>query len=150
MGDPELPLKWVSKSPAKLADALHAQGHAVSPNTISKLLEDRLGYSRQVNRTSHPDRNAQFEHINAKVAAAMAAGEPVISVDTKKKELIGNYRNGGSDWRPKGNPGRAIAPAHRNRDWVGYRRISGDRKRGPHDRHQRAFVGSPPSRCPRF
>ena len=79
MGDPERPLKWVSKSPAKLADALHAQGHAVSPNTISKLLEDRLGYSRQVNRkthegASHPDRNAQFEHINAKVAAAMAAG----------------------------------------------------------------------------
>jgi hypothetical protein len=109
MGDPERPLKWVSKSPAKLADALHAQGHAVSPNTISKLLEDRLGYSRQVNRkthegASHPDRNAQFEHINAKVAAAMAAGQPVISVDTKKKELIGNYRNGGSDWRPKGNP----------------------------------------------
>jgi len=109
MGDPERPLKWVSKSPAKLADALHAQGHAVSPNTISKLLEDRLGYSRQVNRkthegASHPDRNAQFEHINAKVAAVMAAGQPVISVDTKKKELIGNYRNGGSDWRPKGNP----------------------------------------------
>ena len=111
MGDPERALKWVSKSPAKLADALHAQGHAVSPNTISKLLEDRLGYSRQVNRkthegASHPDRNAQFEYINAKVTAAMAAGQPVISVDTKKKELIGNYRNGGSDWRPKGNPHR--------------------------------------------
>ena len=111
MGDPERALKWVSKSPAKLADALHAQGHAVSPNTISKLLEDRLGYSRQVNRkthegASHPDRNAQFEHINAKVAAAMAAGQPVISVDTKKKELIGNYRNAGSDWRPKANPHR--------------------------------------------
>jgi hypothetical protein len=111
MGDPERALKWVSKSPAKLADALHAQGHAVSPNTISKLLEDRLGYSRQVNRkthegASHPDRNAQFEYINAKVAAAMAAGQPVISVDTKKKELIGNYRNAGSDWRPKANPHR--------------------------------------------
>ena len=111
MGDPERALKWVSKSPAKLADALHAQGHAVSPNTISKLLEDRLGYSRQVNRkthegASHPDRNAQFEYINAKVTAAMAAGQPVISVDTKKKELIGNYRNAGSDWRPKANPHR--------------------------------------------
>ena len=111
MGDPERPLKWVSKSPAKLADALRAQGHEVSPNTVSKLLEERLGYARQVNLkthegASHPDRNAQFEHINAKVTAAIAAGQPVISVDTKKKELIGNYRNGGSDWRPKGDPHR--------------------------------------------
>jgi hypothetical protein len=109
MGDPERPLKWVSKSPVKLADALRARGHAVSPNTVAKLLNDKLGYSRQVNRkthegASHPDRNAQFEHINAKVAAAIAAGQPVISVDTKKKELIGNYRNGGSDWRPQGKP----------------------------------------------
>jgi hypothetical protein len=111
MGDPERALKWVSKSPAKLADALRAHGHEVSPNTVSKLLEERLGYSRQVNRkthegANHPDRNAQFEHINAKVAAAIAAGQPVISVDTKKKELIGNYRNDGSDWRPKGKPHR--------------------------------------------
>ena len=120
MGDPERQLKWVSKSPVKLADALRAQGHEVSPNTVSKLLSERLDYSRQVNRktregASHPDRvvpkarfqhDAQFEHINAKVAAAMAAGLPVISVNTKKKELIGNYRNGGSDWRPKGDPHR--------------------------------------------
>jgi hypothetical protein len=89
MGDPERVLKWVSKSPAKLADALRAQGHEVSPNTVSKLLEERLGYSRQVNRkthegASHPDRNAQFEHINVRVVAAIAAGQPVISVDTKK------------------------------------------------------------------
>jgi|SRR5262245_12902923 len=111
MGDPERPLKWVSKSPVKLADELRKQGHEVSPNTVSKLLSERLEYSRQVNRkthegASHPDRNAQFEHINAKVAVSMAAGVPVISVDTKKKELIGNYRNGGSDWRPKGDPHR--------------------------------------------
>ena len=111
MGDPERPLKWVSKSPVKLADELRKQGHEVSPNTVSKLLSERLEYSRQVNRkthegASHPDRNAQFEHINAKVAASMVAGVPVISVDTKKKELIGNYRNGGSDWRPKGDPYR--------------------------------------------
>src|SRR6516164_10473852 len=70
-------------------------GRSSAADTVSRLLEERLGYSRQVNRkthegASHPDRNAQFEHINAKVAAAMAAGEPVISVDTKKKELIGN------------------------------------------------------------
>ena len=109
MGDPMRPLKWVSKSPAKLAAALRESGHEVSPNTVAKLLETKLEYSRQVNRkthegTSNPDRNAQFEHINAKVIAAQAAGQPVISVDTKKKELIGNYKNGGSDDRPKGSP----------------------------------------------
>ena len=109
MGDPMRPLKWVSKSPAKLATALAASGHEVCPNTVAKVLETRLGYSRQVNRktregASHPDRNAQFEHINAKVVAAQMAGQPVISVDTKKKELVGNYKNGGSDYRPKGAP----------------------------------------------
>jgi hypothetical protein len=109
MGDPMRPLKWVSKSPAKLAAALRDSGHEVSPNTVSKLLETKLEYSRQVNRkthegASHPDRNAQFEHINAKVIAVGAAGQPVISVDTKKKELIGNYKNAGSDYRPKGSP----------------------------------------------
>ena len=111
MGDPMRPLKWVSKSPAKLAEALKADGHAVCANTVAKLLEEKLEYSRQVNRkthegASHPDRNAQFEHINAKVVAAQAAGQPVISVDTKKKELIGNFKNGGSDYRPKGDPRR--------------------------------------------
>ena len=109
MGDPTRPLKWVSKSPAKLAEALNASGHDVCPNTVAKLLEEKLEYSRQVNRkthegTSHPDRNAQFEHINAKVVAAQTAGQPVISVDTKKKEMIGNFKNGGSDYRPKGDP----------------------------------------------
>jgi hypothetical protein len=109
MGDPMRPLKWVSKSPAKLAAALRESGHEVSPNTVAKLLETKLEYSRQVNRKTHegasnPDRNAQFEHINAKVIAAQATGQPVISVDTKKKELIGNYKNGGSDYRPKGSP----------------------------------------------
>jgi hypothetical protein len=111
MGDPVRPLKWVSKSPAKLACALRESGHEVSANTVAKLLGTKLEYSRQFNRkthegASHPDRNAQFEHINAKVVAAQAAGQPVISVDTKKKELIGNYRNGGSDYRPKGDPCR--------------------------------------------
>ena len=111
MGDPMRPLKWVSKSPAKLAAALVVDGHAVSANTVAKLLEEKLEYSRQVNRktlegASHPDRNAQFEHINDAVLAAQAAGQPVISVDTKKKELIGNYKNGGSDYRAKGEPTR--------------------------------------------
>ena len=109
MGDPMRPLKWVSKSPAKLAAVLCQAGHAVCANTVAKLLETRLGYSRQVNRkthegTNHPDRDAQFEHISTSVLAAQTAGQPVISVDTKKKELVGNYRNGGSDYRPKGDP----------------------------------------------
>jgi hypothetical protein len=81
-------------------------GHAISPNSVRKLLV-RLGFSRQVNRkadegANHPDRDAQFEHINARVIAAQAAGEPVISVDTKKKELVGAFRNGGSEYRPQG------------------------------------------------
>ena len=111
MGDPMRPLKWVSKSPAKLAAALVEGGHEVSPNTVAKLLEEKLEYSRQFNRkthegANHPDRNAQFEHINTNVVAAQAAGQPVISVDTKKKELVGNFKNGGSDYRPKGDPHR--------------------------------------------
>ena len=111
LGDPERALLWVSKSREKLAAALVGKGHEISPNTVAKLLADELGYSRQVNRkaeegTNHPDRNAQFEHINAAVLAAQAAGQPVISVDTKKKELIGNYKNGGSDYRRKGEPVR--------------------------------------------
>jgi Rhodopirellula transposase DDE domain len=109
-GDPERPLLWVSKSHDKLAQALADMGHAISPNSVRNLLT-RLGFSRQSNRKAdegsrHPDRNAQFEHINAKVVAAQAAGEPVISVDTKKKELIGEFRNGGTDYRPKGDPRR--------------------------------------------
>jgi len=109
-GDPARPLLWVSKSHDKLARALGGMGHAISPNSVRKLLT-KLGFSRQSNRkadegSKHPDRNAQFEHINAKVVAAQAAGEPVISVDTKKKELIGDFKNGGSDYRPKGDPRR--------------------------------------------
>ena len=83
-------------------------GHRVSASRIPQLLE-RLGYRRQVNRKSkeggrHPDRDAQFEHINAQVEAHQAAGQPVISVDTKKKELIGEYKNAGSEYRPQGAP----------------------------------------------
>ena len=108
MGDPMRPLIWVSKSMAKLAEALTDMGHPISAETVHKVLV-KLGFSRQFNRKAdegsrHPDRNAQFEHINAKVAAAQAAGQPVISVDTKKKELVGNYKNGGSDYRPQGDP----------------------------------------------
>jgi hypothetical protein len=109
MGDPMRPLLWVSKSHEKLAAQLVAMGHTISPNSVAKLLVEKLEYSRQTNRKTldgrnHPDRNAQFEHINSTVVAAQAAGQPVISVDTKKKELIGNYHNGGTDYRPKGQP----------------------------------------------
>ena len=107
-GDPMRPLRWVSKSHAKLAAALCAMGHKVSKSTIPKLLE-RLQYRRQVNRKTlesrcNPDRDAQFEHINAAVIAMQAAGKPVISIDAKKKEPIGAYKNTGSDYRPKGCP----------------------------------------------
>ena len=110
LGCPVRPLLWVSKSHDKLAAALQEMGHTISASSVRRLLPF-LGYSRQSNRkadegSKHPDRDAQFEHINAKVIAAQAAGQPVISVDTKKKELIGNYRNGGTDYRPKGNPRR--------------------------------------------
>ena len=108
LGDPMRPLLWVSKSMDKLAAALTAMGHPVSADTVHKELI-KLGFSRQHNRKAdegsrHPDRNAQFEHINANVVAAQAAGQPVVSVDTKKKELVGNYKNGGTDLRPKGSP----------------------------------------------
>ena len=111
LGSPVQPLLWVSKSREKLALALEHMGHAISANTVGKLLTAELGFSRQHNRkadegSKHPDRNAQFEHINAKVVAAQSKQQPVISVDTKKKELVGNYKNGGTDHRPKGNPRR--------------------------------------------
>jgi hypothetical protein len=108
LGDPMRPLLWVSKSREKLAAALRAMNHAISANTVGKMLV-ALGYSRQVNRKTkegshHPDRDGQFQHINRQVMASQAAGQPVISVDTKKKELIGEYKNGGSDYRAAGCP----------------------------------------------
>jgi hypothetical protein len=107
-GDPEAPLRWVSKSQRKLSAALAEQGFIAGQKLVGRLLK-RLGFSLQANAktregTNHPDRNAQFEHINAEVAAFQAAGEPVISVDTKKKELVGDFKNGGRELRPKGQP----------------------------------------------
>ena len=107
-GDPESPLRWTTKSVRKLAAELQRQGHAVSHQTVAELLHD-MGYSLQANRkvlegSSHPDRNAQFEHLNAAVQLQLSLGEPVISVDTKKKELVGPFKNGGRELRPKGEP----------------------------------------------
>ncbi|MFH1268833.1 MAG: ISAzo13 family transposase [Planctomycetota bacterium] len=107
-GDPESPLRWTCKSTRKLAEELEDQGHAVGERTVAMLLR-HAGYSLQSNRKvregiSHPDRNAQFEHINAEVIAFQRRGQPVISVDTKKKELVGDFRNVGREWRPQGEP----------------------------------------------
>ena len=107
-GDPRSPLRWTCKSTRKLAAELSRPDKPVSHMTVARLLR-QAGYSLQANRktregTSHPDRNAQFEHINDQTIAFQERGQPVISVDTKKKELVGNFRNGGREWRPKGKP----------------------------------------------
>ncbi len=107
-GDPESPLRWTSKSVRKLAAELRAQGHRVGHTWVAAALRAQ-GYSLQGNRKtrdgdSHPDRDAQFAHINQAAEASLAAGEPVISVDAKKKELVGDFKNGGREWCPKGQP----------------------------------------------
>jgi hypothetical protein len=107
-GDPESPLRWTTRSVRKLAAELKRQGHAISHQTVSELLK-AMGYSLQANRktlegTSHPDRDAQFAHLNEAVQLQLSLGGPVISVDTKKKELVGPFRNGGRELRPKGDP----------------------------------------------
>ena len=107
-GDPMSPLLWTCLSTGNLADELTRQGHPVSPRTVGRLL-NADGYSLQSNRKtkegkSHPDRNAQFEYINMMVKRFQRNGQPVISVDAKKKELIGELRNVGREWRPKGEP----------------------------------------------
>jgi len=107
-GDPMSPLRWTCKSVRKLSSELGTMGHKVGGQKVSELLAD-LGYSLQSPRkkregTSHPDRDAQFNHINEQAAAFQGRGQPVISVDTKKKELVGDFRNGGREWRPTGQP----------------------------------------------
>jgi hypothetical protein len=107
-GDPEKPFVWVSKSYRHLSQGLKALGFSASHQLVKRLLK-QLGYTLQANAktregSSHPDRNAQFEYINAQVTQFLAAGQPVISVDTKKKELVGDFKNGGREWRPKGKP----------------------------------------------
>lgn len=108
LGDPESPLRWTCKSLRQLESELRSQGFSVSHTSVGNLLK-KMGYSLQGNQktlegSSHPDRNAQFEFINARTEEAMRCGQPVISVDTKKKELVGQYKNGGKELRPKGEP----------------------------------------------
>jgi transposase len=107
-GDPISPLRWTTKSTRHLVEELRNRGHEVSRNTVDELLHD-LGYSLQANAkiiegTQHHDRDGQFRYINNKVRAFRRSHDPVISVDTKKKELIGEYKNAGQDWKPKGQP----------------------------------------------
>jgi transposase len=111
-GDPCSALRWTCKSRAKLAAALVKSGWTVSSTTVGRLLHE-LGYSLQSMRktregASHPDRNAQFEHINATAEDCLRRDQPVISVDTKKKELVGEFRNSGREWQPKGKPEKAL------------------------------------------
>ena len=107
-GDPESPLRWTSKGTRTLSRELASQGFKASPQKVSNLLTG-LGYSMQaatktLEGDSHPDRNAQFEHISAKVKSFQKRGQPVISVDTKKKELVGEFKNAGREWQPAGAP----------------------------------------------
>ncbi len=107
-GDPESPLRWTCKSTVSLAEELQRHGHRISPRQVGYLLHEQ-GYSLQAARKtreggSHPDRNAQFEWINAQTGAFQERGQPVISVDTKKKELVGSYANRGVEWQPRGRP----------------------------------------------
>ena len=111
-GDPESPLRWTLKSVRKLAAELKAQGHQTSHRVVAELLHV-MGYSLQANQktlegTDHPDRNAQFEHLNAAVQQQLWTGEPSISVDTKKKELIGPFKNAGRELRPAGEPEQVL------------------------------------------
>jgi hypothetical protein len=107
-GDPESPLRWTCKSTRQLSAALQAKGHKIGRQKVSELLAD-MGYSLQANQkvregSGHPDRDAQFNYINNRVTEFQIANHPVISVDTKKKELVGDFKNGGREWRPKGQP----------------------------------------------
>jgi DDE family transposase len=114
-GDPMSPLLWTCKSTRNLADALAELGHDLSHQTVSRILVE-MGYSLQANRKTeegkdHPDRNDQFEHINRKVRSFQRRGQPVVSMDTKKKEIVGNYRRSGREWEPRGQPRRVQSKA---------------------------------------
>jgi Rhodopirellula transposase DDE domain len=109
-GDPDSPLRWTCKSTRELAEALTAQGHRVSDDTVGRLLKQQ-GYPLQrthkpLEGAQHPDRDGQFRYVNEQARSHLAAGQPVVSVDPKKKELVGRYANGGAEWQPAGEPER--------------------------------------------
>jgi Rhodopirellula transposase DDE domain len=111
-GDPMSPLRWTCKSKAKLAAAMTKMGWTISATRVGRLLHE-LGYSlrsvrKSIEGKSHPDRNAQFEHINATATDFLERGQPVVSVDTKKKELVGDFKNAGKEWQPAGRPEKAL------------------------------------------
>src|ERR1017187_4738031 len=120
--DPMSPLRWSSKSTAKLAEELCRQGYRISARTVADILQHQE-YSLQANRKRregcrHPDRDAQFQHINAQTRAFQQRGAPVVSVDAKKKEWVGDYKNGGREWQPRGSPEKVQVhdfPGTRNR-----------------------------------
>ena len=108
-GDPMSPLRWTCKSTSRLAAELRGKGYRIGARTVADLLHKDLGYSLQANRktkegSSHPDRNAQFEYIREQTQAFQERGQPVVSVDAKKKELVGEFKNVGREWQPKGSP----------------------------------------------
>jgi hypothetical protein len=111
-GDPESPLRWTCKSTRELADALGAQGYTVSDDTVGRLLKQQRYTLQRTHKTQegarHPDRDAQFRYLNQRAREHLAACQPVVSVDTKKKELVGNYANGGAEWQPVGTPERVL------------------------------------------
>jgi hypothetical protein len=119
-GDPPSPLRWTCKSTHTLAEELSNQGHQVSDRTVAALLHG-LGYSLPVNRktkegASHRDRNAQFEHISKRVKEFQRRGQPVVSVDTKKKELVGDFKNAGREWQPQGQPQQVRAKDFKDKE----------------------------------
>src|SRR3989442_9263009 len=121
-GDPMSLLRWTCKSAAQLAAALRVQGHLVSARTVNRLLHD-LGYSLQSNRktlegSTHPDRDAQFQYIHRRAQAFQKQGQPMISVDTKKKELVGQFRNGGREGGPRGEAREGTDTNYPERRWA--------------------------------
>lgn len=107
-GDPESPLSWTTLSTGRLAAELTGKGHPVASDTVAKLLRDNgfslQAYAKTLEGGQHPDRDGQFSYLNNQAADHLDTGQPVISVDTKKKELVGHYKNNGTEWRPKGDP----------------------------------------------
>ena len=120
LGDPEAALLWTSKSTRHLADALVALGHQISHDSVGRILED-IGYRLQADRKTeegedHPDRDAQFEYINRCVRRFQRRHQPMVSVDAKKRELVGNYRDPGREWRPGGSPPRVRTHDFRDKE----------------------------------